>query len=40
MYGLSEGGSKLSINFQVTTVDKPLIAVSKLTAAGHQVWFG
>ena len=38
--GLSEEGSKLSINFQVTTVDKPLIAVSKLTAAGHQVWFG
>ena len=38
--GVSEEGSKLSINFQVTTVDKPLIAVSKLTAAGHQVWFG
>ena len=38
--GLSDEGSKLSINFQVTAVDKPLIAVSKLTGAGHDVWFG
>ena len=38
--GLSDEGVKLAINFQVTTVDRPLIAVSKLTAAGHQVWFG
>jgi hypothetical protein len=30
----------LAINFQVTTVDRPLVAVSKLTAAGHDVWFG
>jgi hypothetical protein len=38
--GLSEEGQKLAINFQVTSVDRPLIAVSKLTAAGHNVWFG
>ncbi len=38
--GLSEEGLKLAINFQVTAVDRPLVAVSKLTAAGHQVWFG
>jgi hypothetical protein len=38
--GLSDEGSRLAINFQVTTVDRPLIAVSKLTAAGHDVWFG
>jgi hypothetical protein len=38
--GLSTEGQKLSINFQVTSVDRPLIAVSKLTAAGHDVWFG
>ena len=30
----------MAINFQVTTVDKPLTAVSCLTAAGHEVWFG
>ena len=30
----------MAINFQVTNVDKPLIAVSRLTAAGHEVWFG
>ena len=38
--GVSDEGGKLSINFQVTSVDRPLIAVSKLTAAGHQVSFG
>ncbi len=32
--------SKLGIKFQVTNVDKPLTAVSHLTAAGHEVWFG
>ena len=29
----------MNIKFQVTHVDKPLIAVSKLTAAGHKVEF-
>jgi hypothetical protein len=38
--GLSEEGSKLAIRFQVTNVDRPLIAVSRLTAAGHDVRFG
>jgi hypothetical protein len=38
--GLSDEGSSMSINFQVTQVEMPLIAVSKLTAIGHQVWFG
>jgi hypothetical protein len=33
-------GRPLDIKFQVTSVDRPLIAVSKLTAAGHDVWFG
>ncbi len=37
--GISEEGAKMAINFQVTSVDKPLIAVSRL-AAGHAVWFG
>ena len=38
--GLSDEGQKLAITFQVANVDRPLIAVSKLTAAGHDVWFG
>jgi hypothetical protein len=38
--GVSDDGHKLSINFQVANVDKPLIAVAKLTEAGHEVWFG
>jgi hypothetical protein len=38
--GLSDEGSSMSINFQVTQVEMPLIAVSRLTAIGHQVWFG
>jgi hypothetical protein len=37
--GLSDEGSSMSINFQVTQVEMPLIAVSKLTAVGHRVWF-
>jgi hypothetical protein len=37
--GLSDEGSRMSINFQVTQVEMPLIAVSKLTAVGHRVWF-
>ncbi len=36
---LSEEGATLAIKFQVTNVDKPLIAVSKLTAAGQEVSF-
>ena len=38
--GQTGEGELLSVLFQVTSVDKPLIAVSKLTAAGHDVWFG
>ncbi len=38
--GISEEGANTAIKFQVTHVDKPLIAVSRLTAAGHEVWFG
>ena len=38
--GLTGDGTKLAINFQVTAVDRPLTAVSKLTAAGCQVLFG
>lgn len=38
--GLTDAGSKFQVNFQVTDVDRPLIAVSKLAAAGHDVWFG
>ncbi len=30
----------MAVNFQVTSVDNPLVAVSRLTAAGHEVWFG
>ncbi len=37
--GLSDEGASMNINFQVTQVEMPLIAVSKLTAVGHQVWF-
>ena len=37
---ISEEGQKLGILFQVTSVDKVLIAVAKLTNAGHDVWFG
>ncbi len=38
--GFSEEGANVAIKLQVTHVDKPLIAVSRLTAAGHEVWFG
>ncbi len=38
--GLSDEGASMSINFQVTQVETPLIAVSKLTAVVHPVWFG
>jgi len=38
--GISDEGSNLKINFQVTQVEQPLIAVARLTAVGHQVWFG
>lgn len=38
--GLTDAGSKFQANFQATDVDRPLSAVSKLTAAGHDVWFG
>ncbi len=37
--GLSGEATKLAINFQATAADRPLFAVSKLTAAGHQVPF-
>jgi hypothetical protein len=35
----SEEGVTLAIKFQVANMDTPLIAVSKLTAAGHEVSF-
>ena len=38
--GMSDFGANMAINFQVSSVDKPLIAVSMLTAAGHEVTFG
>lgn len=37
---VTDEGSRLAVNFQVAPVDRPLIAVSKLTAAGHHVFFG
>ncbi len=40
MAAISEDGSKMAVNFQVTAVYKPFIAVSRVTAAGHEVWFG
>ena len=38
--GLILDGTKFACKFQVTNVDRPLLAVSKLTAAGHGVWLG
>ena len=38
--GLTDDGDKSKVNFQVCDVDRPLIAVSKLTAAGDDVWLG
>ena len=35
--GLTTQGEKMSVKFQVTQVTRPLIAVSKLTEAGHDV---
>ena len=37
--GITDEGAKFKVNFQVTDVDRPLIAVSKRTAAGYDVWF-
>jgi hypothetical protein len=37
--GLSDDGQKLAINFQVTSVNQVLVAVPKLTLAGHDVDF-
>ena len=37
--GLSDTGTNMNIKFQVTSVDKPWVAVSTLTAAGHEVTF-
>jgi hypothetical protein len=37
---VTDNGVPLNVTFQVTAVDRPLLAVSKLTEAGHQVWFG
>ena len=36
---LSDAGANLNVKFQVTTVDQPLVAVSALVAAGHNVVF-
>jgi hypothetical protein len=38
--GLTFDGKNFACNFQVTNVSRPLLAVAKLTAAGHGVWFG
>ena len=35
--GLTTQGEKMSVKFQVTQVNRPLIAVSKLTEVGHDV---
>lgn len=37
VHGFTDGGSKFQVDFQVMDVDRPLVAVSKLTAAGHDV---
>ena len=37
VHGLTTQGEKMSVKFQVTQVKRPLIAVSKLTEAGHDV---
>ena len=37
--GLTDTGATFKVNLQVTDVDKSFIAVSKLTAAGYDVWF-
>jgi hypothetical protein len=38
--GFTDSGEAVKVNFQVCDVDRPLIAVSKLAAAGYDVWFG
>ena len=38
--GLTDSGEAFKVNFQVFDVDRPLIAVSRLAAAGYDVWFG
>ena len=38
--GVTDSGEAFKVNFQVCDVDRPLIAVSKLAAAGYDVWFG
>ena len=37
VHGLTTQGEKMSVKLQVTQVKRPLIAVSKLTEAGHDV---
>ena len=37
--GITDEGTSVAVNFQVAAVDKPLIAISKLTEAGHDVQF-
>lgn len=39
VHGTTSGGSPLNVRFQVTQVEKPLMAVSKLVDAGHTVQF-
>ena len=39
VHGLLTSGSTLDIIFQVTQVDRPLVAVSKLAKAGHRIVF-
>ena len=38
--GVTDSGEAFKVNFQVCDVDRPLIAVSRLAAAGYDVWFG
>jgi len=39
VHGTTTSGSPLNVKFQVTQVEKPLMAVSKLVDAGHTVQF-
>jgi hypothetical protein len=38
--GITFDGGNFACKFQVTMVDRVLLAVAMLTAAGHDVWFG
>jgi hypothetical protein len=38
--GITLDGGNFACKFQVTNVDRVLLAVAILTAAGHDVWFG